>query len=564
MIRSLLKQSIEDRSTEDTMGKIVGGYELDMRITQKAFQMSAIFDHENMTSEAVFFSAIEIIGEWLKAKLRQSPTVLEKLENLTQDIQIEYEGIIVNTICDLEAKQWGLKYYQPDSSVPARIWTTQVSIYEKDRVIRCDVLNQCTSPRSCDIAVPLTTPGFIEPLNRFIGLVGVERISNAPMVVDDGKKIETLFNLVSNPRRRLPVLVISESRNNTYYVDAKALANSSFGSAIVVELSAGAAEMWTARIGRLWSVFDGGVRTYYPDVDFELGDMYRHPLMIRERIQSWFAQEGGRQDLESWLSNNVRSKAMELVTSYGTQYLFNEMQQQISQTRRAKIRHSQNYKDELLDAYEKDNVEQQRIIREKDAEIKSLEYANYELGVGIEERNKVNRNLRTRNDELLGRLKAKGQDENEIVLFPETLDGFEEWCDKYLAGRIVLSSKAKRGIKQSTYNDVQLIYRAVYMLGHEYLDMRLAIADQQAYEDKCTELGVESKGKPISEARLGETDGTYFFDYDGQKVFMDHHLCKGNSHDPVYTLRIYFAWDEDSGRVLIGSLPEHLDTRISN
>jgi hypothetical protein len=42
---------------------------------------------------------------------------------------------------------------------------------------------------------------------------------------------------------------------------------------------------------------------------------------------------------------------------------------------------------------------------------------------------------------------------------------------------------------------------------------------------------------------------------------LEFHLKKGSDRDERFSLRIYFFWDGDSKRVVVGSLPGHLDTR---
>lgn len=59
-------------------------------------------------------------------------------------------------------------------------------------------------------------------------------------------------------------------------------------------------------------------------------------------------------------------------------------------------------------------------------------------------------------------------------------------------------------------------------------------------------------------AKLGDP---YFIRLGGRR-FLDTHLGKGSARDPTVrpTLRIYFCWDEDKRRVVIGHMPSHLPT----
>ncbi len=56
-------------------------------------------------------------------------------------------------------------------------------------------------------------------------------------------------------------------------------------------------------------------------------------------------------------------------------------------------------------------------------------------------------------------------------------------------------------------------------------------------------------------------DEWYFTSVNGRTYDLDHHLGKGNSHDPQNTIRIAFAWDEDISRVVIGYIGLHQRNR---
>jgi len=42
---------------------------------------------------------------------------------------------------------------------------------------------------------------------------------------------------------------------------------------------------------------------------------------------------------------------------------------------------------------------------------------------------------------------------------------------------------------------------------------------------------------------------------------LECHLKKESDREQRFCLRVYFFWDSDSKKVLIGWLPSHLDTR---
>ena len=61
----------------------------------------------------------------------------------------------------------------------------------------------------------------------------------------------------------------------------------------------------------------------------------------------------------------------------------------------------------------------------------------------------------------------------------------------------------------------------------------------------------------------GELGDEYDVIYNGRKCRLEQLIVKGNDRDPRHCLRIYFFWDDETNRVVIGSLPGHLQNRLS-
>lgn len=543
--------------------RITAGVSIDTPIRKKAYQLQAICSHPDMTVDTVFNSAVSIIGEWLQVKTNYIPNIRDEMKNVFRTCSSENDNIIINIVYDEFTKQWACKYIQPDSEIPARMWTTQVSIYKEKNDIRIDVLNVCTSPKSCDSPVPMTTPGFIESLHKQIGLFAKVEIRPMPLYVGKDLSIDDLYQLISDGERTMPIIVVSAMREygrDKYLIDRNLLAEKCFSVAFVVDINYQATFDWTAKVGRLWSVFDGAIRVYYPNVDFQDGDMYQHPLITKQRI----IERTGCEESIDWITSTTKMKRLQY--SSGTQGLkmFSDMQQlAIERQRVTSQAQQQDNKDTiLLLQMEVDNLNEK--IKEQTEINRSLEETLLDISIENEHRDKENYTLVTQIDHLRNCLEEKGKSCQDEITFPNDINLLEQWCEDFLSGRIFLSSKAKRAAKKSYYSDASLIFKALFVLAHEYRDMRLGHRSQAEYEKALEEIGLKDEGKPISESRAGEQGDTYYFDFNGEKKFMEKHLRKSKSFNPTENLAIYFSWDQQSGKVLIGSLPAHLDTRISN
>ena len=99
--------------------------------------------------------------------------------------------------------------------------------------------------------------------------------------------------------------------------------------------------------------------------------------------------------------------------------------------------------------------------------------------------------------------------------------------------------------------------------------VRLRTADNEApktdWEKKLGELDLKCDGA-ITRERAGEEGDTYFVKYPigtSTNRFLELHLRKVKTKDDKVCLAIYFFWDEDKRRVVVGWLPSHLDNRMT-
>jgi hypothetical protein len=151
---------------------------------------------------------------------------------------------------------------------------------------------------------------------------------------------------------------------------------------------------------------------------------------------------------------------------------------------------------------------------------------------------------------------------------PTDLGALEKWVAEHHPGRIVLLPRALKGAKKSRFEDVRLIYAAINLLGNEYWTMRTSVIEQAAQHRclcdlKMRELSLEL-APAITEASAGREGDEYYVNYpqgSNEKRLLEYHLCKGNAREERFCLRIYFFWDEELRKVVIGWLPSHLDTR---
>jgi hypothetical protein len=158
-----------------------------------------------------------------------------------------------------------------------------------------------------------------------------------------------------------------------------------------------------------------------------------------------------------------------------------------------------------------------------------------------------------------------------VKTYPASLDTLESWTAEHHSDKIFFMSRAVNNAGKSQFEDVRLIFQAIEVLAVEYHAMRISKPEDAekcrvACEGRIKELGLELSPS-ISAARASEEGDDYYVYYPpGQlkdQKLLDLHLKKGSDRDQRYCLRIYFFWDDKLNKVIIGWLPNHLDTRAT-
>ena len=137
-----------------------------------------------------------------------------------------------------------------------------------------------------------------------------------------------------------------------------------------------------------------------------------------------------------------------------------------------------------------------------------------------------------------------------------------DWAERHFPGRLAFAGRALRSLKSARFEDVALVGDAVALLGTAYRRMKTEGGTElrEAFEDGLRELKLQETPS-ISPDRQGRARDGFEIEWEGKRLTLERHL-KNNSgtRDPRRCLRIYFAWDEDTARVVIGHLPGHMRT----
>jgi hypothetical protein len=145
-------------------------------------------------------------------------------------------------------------------------------------------------------------------------------------------------------------------------------------------------------------------------------------------------------------------------------------------------------------------------------------------------------------------LKAVGAAPDENIDVPARWDLMADWCDDKLAGRVLLTPLATRGIRSAQFEDVRLVGRCLLWLANDFRDSKVDGAD-----GSLRDVVLEPR---IVNAHCGSD--SFEIEWQGSRRVVDWHIKNGgNTRDPRRCLRIYYFWDDASQQVVVASMPAH-------
>ncbi len=398
----------------------------------------------------------------------------------------------------------------------------------------------------------------------------VHSVESRPWNLSSEADLTRFRDLLLDNRRALPVLLLTQPNQGRlgiqtapFLLNADELARKTCGIAHVATLPTDLGFRWTAMVGKTWSAFMGAVRTYRPGLSFEDDLPTDHPLAFAETIMAY--QYKGLRSEEAF-ADFLEDQA--LLYSANKRVLWSPCLLYADAVRVRSERTRRETKDgaELVSLYEEELAALKGKVEKAEAEAQLF---NDDAIAAERERDwyaDENRKLRSQIDLLRYALEKTGEDADRDIPLPTDYEEIPEWAEEYLTGRLVLLPRAIRALKDARYEEPALVCRALVLLANEYRNMEMghAGADDQ-FKSRCAELGLEF-GRSITFERAGAEGDTYFVRYpsfSSEARFLEHHLRKGSSKDQRYCLAIYFFWDDKTNQVIVGSLPAHLENRMT-
>jgi hypothetical protein len=527
------------------------------------------------TPESLVEAAKAVVHAWLRD---------DKGVALPDQVPDEYQldwpaGSIITDASDTI---WTLRFDDLDQSMPGRIWRTEVVVARHEEHALCSVRLVRISPPGQDRAFEsVSIPRVVGRLAAAIGL------EDAGLPLRPGfwhcasiESVQALVALLRNPARAQPVLVVT-TPDSAWMGDAgdsRSLAGRLSGAVHLVMLDPGMAFALTREIGRELAVFGDAARIYRPGFTTD-DDGSANPVIVRrpdapprgviarlvQQAAKISASHASDDDVPTFalartlIAQSRRQAravfALPMDTTVdagglrGTTTALREIEEKLVAAQEERAAWEQRLYD--YEAVSKSRLDELASVREG-------------LLEELERLRRANWHLRSVNEQLRQDLVDRQGQTTHAVPIPESLDEIEAWAASYLGEDVIITGKAVRAAKKSDHDNPKLVYETLLMLRDHYVPMRIDRTDDNvaAYQARCLELGVEisGTGRAVDDHRYKDA---YRARWRNQTYKLDLHVSGSSSRDTTRALRVYFAWDEVAGAVVVGHLPTHLTSSLT-
>ena len=532
------------------------------------FQLLASI-HGGPDPQSLLRQARGIVLEWIGKKVgRPLATALAEGDTCIDELH----GQHVEAVALDEGREWTLRYTRPDVPLPdqqavaGRTWTTDLSLVAGEGCVQLAVRDRCSSTQDGGGPPQLFRPRFVKDLAAALDLRDVRRLEGSAWQIREEAELDALFDLLTDRSRRLPVVLLTEAdqrrigmATRPFLLDHEDLARRCQCRAHVVTMPAQLTFRWSERVGRVWSAFQGAVRTYHAGLDFDNDPLARHPLAMPEWILR-FAQDG--QTMEDAFTDHLCESLFAFSVTHEPEWTGFRFVPQARSLHAESMRRSAGGDDELADLYQQEIDRLGRQIQELREQSDTHQLDAIEAADARDLVVEENRALRARIDSLSAALRSGRLVAEAAEPWPTELDKIPDWANRNLMGSLVLAQRALRGLKSAEFRNAELLAKALHLLANEYRQMKMGAENagelfQQRLESlnlRCTPSG----GKTTIEKYHVDYHIKWPFEHSPWQTLGQHLRNKANTRDPRRCLAIYFFWDSDSLQVVVGWLPSHL------
>lgn len=537
--------------------------------TTEVLALAAVLGGEGRPVSLTQASALVL--DWLSSKGFKglAPNASDQVSTPDGEVTVETDG----------AKVWAVRFDDRRHMADGAIWRVEMTLLALHETCALGVrLSQLRS--SAAAPDPASgVPGAVVSLSRAFGLWdgGTKLVPEVTVIRSPGL-FDWLRATLLDPGRALSVVVVSCRSGETDPSLAR-LATRLLGLAHVVVIGPGVARQLSEVLPPRYAVYGDAIRVFRPRPGHE-DNPRDHPL--------WTSYSGNT------LSPGMANQIAEAVSAISLEHenlderapSFRSVRQELTESRLAALQQRTN---QLASTAEEERARHEAIVHQLEKSRSDQAAQIEELRATVDGLNEEIKAIRIERDAALDEVRAvrhqlslawgdrsappvaswNSEDAADAVdaggpAIPEDWDGLEDWIERHCGGRLVLLPSAAKACRESRFRDVPLAYRSLLLLANEYVAMRRRGPDEDdrkaAFEDARQALGLDCS--PVGSAKDShQFKAGYHKMFEGRQIQLDMHLKRRNGFDEHTLLRVYFAYCEDTQRVIVGHMPTHLVNR---
>lgn len=460
-------------------------------------------------------------------------------------------------------------------------------------------LTQTTAPESDALLVEHATGRALPPHLRLPAVAGAPRVvselcalpgvtslardlvSTKPLRISEADADAFVRHVLVDVNRAYPYLVVTPTKvGNEFLVDPSILAKRLAAQVVVVAVDSAATRAFAKAFvdlrfpAEFGSCFDGAARIYQTGLAAN-GNYRDHYLWLPDRLKALADQATDRIAgevaervtwrllpprffalLDDWDRNEIRIRTDDLLRRDATESIAISAREQQHEPVLKALREQLRATQEERELWEREVSAQQRQIDE----------LHQLLEVAEQERDESKHLLHSSSAQISAlKSRASGQDiavlealRRALVGGPRTLEEALDLVETLYPDRVTALSSARSSARESVaFQSVDKAFELMLKLAHDYWPIVQEKGDTEAR--KCfSDKTFASRESETVESKRGAVKRRTF-EYNGRQVEMMKHLKIGVKDSIAETWRLYFEFDSDSCRVVIGHCGKHLD-----
>jgi len=487
--------------------------------------MKTVFAFDFRITHSSLQSVIDTIEEYLSHNIEQ---------RINKGIRIDRENAINKTDWSYNGKTvYRFTYTHPDKVNPSLHWVTIFEIRDDGDIYLSVTLNVYSSNESymsvkLKTGIPRVVGEIIQKYKCDLNGLPLKKAEN--LYYD--KNIKELVELIRNPDREIPVLVISKDMSDNYLIEPKRIVQSIGGICHIAVLNKKElSNDISYELGDNNNCYGGALRLYWP------GKLDDHTFL--NRYWPWYQ-----------ISENPEKAIFEikdvLFENYSLKSGLNTVNKEIISSCE-KERSDENLKKLRKEITNETETQVLNMLEAQEREKTELKKENEEL-----KRDNYNKQMQ------IDSLKNSFQDEkNRYIDAPQAIKSVKDAVD--LAARyinndcLVFLHTAYVSAERSQYKNPVEIFKALMCIYYVATLYHMEVTGFNAHN-----LFSEYEYRPdISQTANGKYKNDYERTYDGKDIMLGPHIGKGrgSSND---MFRIYWYVDKDRRKYVIGHIGEHL------